>query len=122
MRLLGTPAEERGGGKELMAREGAFKGVDAAMMMHPGDYNRLNGKVLACAHLKVTYHGKAAQPLPAHGMASMRWMGSSSPIRRSRRCVSTLGPLNAFMASSPMAAQVRIYCRVILALAIILVR
>jgi metal-dependent amidase/aminoacylase/carboxypeptidase family protein len=30
------------------------------MMMHPSDYNRLNGKVLACASLEVTYHGKAA--------------------------------------------------------------
>jgi amidohydrolase len=47
VRFFGTPAEEGGAGKELMAREGAFKGVDAALMMHPGDYNRLNGKVLA---------------------------------------------------------------------------
>src|SRR5207247_11098655 len=60
VRLLGTPAEEGGGGKELMAREGAFKGIDAAMMMHPFDYNRLNGKFLACAHLEATFHGKAA--------------------------------------------------------------
>jgi metal-dependent amidase/aminoacylase/carboxypeptidase family protein len=29
-------------------------------MMHPSDYNRLNGKVLACASLEVPYHGKAA--------------------------------------------------------------
>jgi len=35
VRLLGTPAEERGGGKELMARAGAFDGVDAALMVHP---------------------------------------------------------------------------------------
>jgi amidohydrolase len=60
VRYLGTPAEEFGCGKELMAREGAFKGVDAAMMMHPGDYDRLEGKALACATLDATYHGKAA--------------------------------------------------------------
>lgn len=60
VRFLGTPAEEAGSGKELMAREGAFAGVDAAMMMHPGDYNRLQPKVLACATFEVTYHGKAA--------------------------------------------------------------
>jgi amidohydrolase len=60
VRLLGTPAEEGGGGKELMAREGAFKGVDAAVMMHPADYNQLNRKHLACAHLEAIYHGKAA--------------------------------------------------------------
>jgi len=60
VRLLGTPAEEGGGGKELMAREGAFQDVGAAIMMHPSDYNRLNAKVLACAFLEVTYRGKAA--------------------------------------------------------------
>jgi amidohydrolase len=60
VRFLGTPAEEGGGGKELMARKGAFKGVDAALMMHPADYNRLHGKVLACAHFEVIYYGKAA--------------------------------------------------------------
>ncbi len=60
VRYLGTPAEEGGNGKELMARAGAFQDVGAAMMMHPGDYNRLSPKILACAHLDVTYHGKAA--------------------------------------------------------------
>lgn len=60
VRYLGTPAEEAGCGKELMARAGAFEGIDAAMMMHPGDYDRLEGRALACATLDVTYHGKAA--------------------------------------------------------------
>ena len=42
VRLLGTPAEERGGGKELMARRGAFDGVDAAMMIHPAGLDLAN--------------------------------------------------------------------------------
>src|SRR5438105_11757524 len=33
--ILGTPAEEGGGGKELLARRGAFEGGDAAVMVHP---------------------------------------------------------------------------------------
>src|SRR5689334_1202409 len=33
--ILGTPAEEGGGGKELLVQRGAFEGVDAAMMVHP---------------------------------------------------------------------------------------
>src|SRR5215813_6444918 len=41
VRYLGTPAEEAGNGKELMARAGAFEDVDVAMMMHPADFNRL---------------------------------------------------------------------------------
>ena len=35
IRFLGTPAEENVGGKELMARAGAFEEVDAALMIHP---------------------------------------------------------------------------------------
>ena len=39
MRYLGTPAEEAGGGKEIMAQHGAFDGLDAAMMVHPAGIN-----------------------------------------------------------------------------------
>ncbi len=35
--VLGTPAEEGGGGKVLMIDAGALDGVDAAMMVHPAD-------------------------------------------------------------------------------------
>src|SRR3546814_9395039 len=33
--VLGTPAEEGGGGKIRLARSGAFEGIDAALMVHP---------------------------------------------------------------------------------------
>src|SRR5688572_1802589 len=33
--VLGTPAEEGGGGKVFMIERGAFASVDAAMMVHP---------------------------------------------------------------------------------------
>ena len=36
IQLIGTPAEERGGGKVIMLERGVFDGVDAAMMIHPG--------------------------------------------------------------------------------------
>jgi amidohydrolase len=36
--VLGTPAEEGGGGKVLMLQRGAFAGVDAAMMVHGASY------------------------------------------------------------------------------------
>lgn len=60
VRLLGTPAEERGGGKELMARAGAFDGVDAAMMMHPSGMNLIAMPCICVAEVRVVYHGKAA--------------------------------------------------------------
>lgn len=58
--ILGTPAEEGGGGKVRMIDAGAFEGVDAAMMVHPagGDLTMMN--VIAIQQIRVTYHGKAA--------------------------------------------------------------
>ena len=38
--VLGTPAEEGGGGKILMLERGAFDGVHAAMMVHPSPAER----------------------------------------------------------------------------------
>lgn len=60
VRLLGTPAEERGGGKELMAREGAFEGIDAAMMVHPAGVDLATMPCIAVADVDVIYHGRAA--------------------------------------------------------------
>ena len=39
VRYLGTPAEEAGGGKEFMAQNGAFDGLDAAMMVHSAGFD-----------------------------------------------------------------------------------
>ncbi len=60
VRLLGTPAEERGGGKELMARAGAFDGVDAAMMIHPAGVNLTTMPCICVAEVEVIYHGRSA--------------------------------------------------------------
>jgi amidohydrolase len=60
VRVLGTPAEESGGGKILMLDRGAFDGVHAAMMVHPSPEERANADCLAVAHLEVTYRGKEA--------------------------------------------------------------
>jgi amidohydrolase len=60
IRFVGTPAEEKGGGKELMARRGAFDGVDAAMMIHPSGMNLATMPCLCVGEVTVTYHGRAA--------------------------------------------------------------
>ena len=60
VRLLGTPAEEKGGGKELMARAGAFDGVGAAMMIHPSGINLTTMPCICVAEVRVEYHGRAA--------------------------------------------------------------
>jgi amidohydrolase len=60
VRVLGTPAEEGGGGKVLMLERGAFSGVHAAMMVHPWPKERLTGRCLAVAHFDVRYTGREA--------------------------------------------------------------
>ena len=60
VRVLGTPAEEGGGGKILMLDRGAFEGVHAAMMVHPWPVERLTGSCLAVAHFDVYFGGKEA--------------------------------------------------------------
>ena len=60
IRYLGTPAEEGGGGKELMLRQGAFDGVDCAMMVHPSTEDLVAYPLLANARVSVRYRGRAA--------------------------------------------------------------
>ncbi|MFI9629021.1 M20 family metallopeptidase [Streptomyces sp. NPDC052042] len=62
VRVLGTPAEERGAGKALMLREGAFDGVDAAMMVHPCPFEMADFHSFALGTLSVTYTGRGAHP------------------------------------------------------------
>lgn len=58
--VLGTPAEEGGGGKILMLERGAFSGAHAAMMVHPWPQDWLAGKCLAVDHVEVGYDGRSA--------------------------------------------------------------
>jgi amidohydrolase len=60
VRVLGTPAEESGGGKILLLERGAFDGVHAAMMVHPSPDERAHPENLAVAHFRVRYGGYAA--------------------------------------------------------------
>jgi len=58
--VLGTPAEESGGGKIIMIERGAFAGIDAAMMVHPGNSHRVANRALASVMMDVEFVGKAA--------------------------------------------------------------
>jgi len=65
VRILGTPAEEGGGGKVIMARRGAFDDVAAAMMVHPADADLENITSLAIQQCEVAYTGRAAHAAAA---------------------------------------------------------
>ncbi len=63
--VLGTPAEEGGGGKVMLIRNGAFAGVDAALMVHPAgaDLRRMNTIAIQQCHAR--YRGEAAHAAAA---------------------------------------------------------
>ncbi|MPZ73380.1 MAG: amidohydrolase, partial [Nitriliruptorales bacterium] len=58
--LIGTPAEEGGGGKELIARAGGFDDVDAVVMLHPSSFEAAEHPWIGVRTVDVTYHGLAA--------------------------------------------------------------
>jgi amidohydrolase len=58
--VFGTPAEEENAGKAIMAEKGAFNGLDAAMIVHPGGGNRVVLNALACQTLYIEFFGKSA--------------------------------------------------------------
>ncbi|MGH7895769.1 MAG: M20 family metallopeptidase [Candidatus Binatia bacterium] len=58
--VVGTPAEENGGGKILLLERGAFAGVHAAMMVHPAPLDSEAPAMIAFQQFDVHYHGKAA--------------------------------------------------------------
>lgn len=65
VRVIGTPAEEGGGGKVFMLRDGAFDGVDAAVMVHPADHDLPTMSAIAIQRLDVTYTGRASHAAAA---------------------------------------------------------
>jgi amidohydrolase len=70
--VLGTPAEEGGGGKVFMVERGALDGVDAAMMVHPADADLRWMTTIAIQRLDVVYHGESAHA------AAAPWLGRNA--------------------------------------------
>jgi len=58
--VLGTPAEEGGGGKVLLLNAGVLDDVDAAVMIHPWLANQSAMPLLASTRWDVTFHGRPA--------------------------------------------------------------
>jgi amidohydrolase len=58
--VMGTPGEEVLGGKIDMVKAGAFKEVDAAMIVHPDTRNTPTQEALAASTLEVEFFGRPA--------------------------------------------------------------
>lgn len=74
VRLYGCPAEEGGGGKVYMVRDGLFKDVDVALHWHPADKNSAALRTcLAVIRFRARYYGKSAHAAgsPHEGRSAM---------------------------------------------------
>lgn len=71
--VLGTPAEEEGGGKIIMCQNGVFDEVDATMMVHPQNKTMVLRGALACVDATFTFHGKQAHAssAPEKGISAL---------------------------------------------------
>ncbi len=58
--VIGTPAEEGGGGKIKLIEKGIFQDVDYALMFHPSTYSMIGRGGLAATDMTVEYFGKSA--------------------------------------------------------------
>lgn len=58
--VIGTPAEEGGGGKIRLINAGIFQEVDVAMMFHPDTKTQVLHWALAVTHLHFEFIGRAA--------------------------------------------------------------
>lgn len=66
VRYYGCPAEESGGGKVFMVREGLFDDVDFALSWHPADHPSLMNKPsLATYTVKFNFEGRSAHAATA---------------------------------------------------------
>jgi amidohydrolase len=70
--FLGTPAEERGSGKQFMLEDGLFDGLDAALLFHPCDRTHVVSQALASVDVDVVYTGREAHA------AAEPWKGANA--------------------------------------------
>jgi amidohydrolase len=73
LQLIGTPAEEGGGGKVILAAAGVFDDVDVAMMFHPSSRTILWKHALARRKLFIEFFGKSAHAAshPEKGVSAL---------------------------------------------------
>ncbi|KAJ5832868.1 amidohydrolase [Penicillium riverlandense] len=77
VRIIGTPAEEEGGGKLHIIEAGAYEDVDACLMVHPAAHKRFPDGVTGVAYCRSTANVKFRAHFigkPAHA-ATAPWQG-----------------------------------------------
>lgn len=72
--VMGTPAEESGGGKIKLLEKNGFDGIDTVLFMHPtSDTTRLAGECMSSTRIRIEFKGKSAHAAshPAKGVNAL---------------------------------------------------
>ena len=72
--FFGTPGEEGGAGKAFMAKEGTWRGLDAAITWHPSDVNEVvSGTCNSCIQVLYKFRGVASHAAgdPENGRSAL---------------------------------------------------
>jgi amidohydrolase len=107
--VIGTPAEELYGGKVTMAQNGAFSGLDAAMMVHPGGHDSVVTEALACQGLSIEFFGKASHAAgrPEAGINALEAMIQSfNAINSLRQHIRSKARIHGIITDGGQAANV----------------
>jgi amidohydrolase len=60
LNVIGTPAEEGGGGKIILMERGGFDGINIAMLVHPSAVDAVHMNTKALSQFSFTFYGKEA--------------------------------------------------------------
>jgi amidohydrolase len=89
--VLGTPAEETGIGKIQLIKEGYFRGIDFAMMVHPSSKRQVIKQYLGLTKIRFTFFGRVshAAAYPEEGInaldAAIQTFNSINALRQYMR-------------------------------------
>ena len=73
IQVIGTPAEEGGGGKALLIKAGLFENIEASFMFHPGQTNHLGTDSLGRIKARIEFFGQTthAASSPEKGLNAL---------------------------------------------------
>lgn len=93
--LMGTPAEEGGGGKVILLEKGEFDDIDYALMTHPSTENLIGRGGLATTGMEITFTGVSAHSAaPEDGVNALQGV------------IQTFNMIDAIRALLPLKANI----------------
>lgn len=106
--LIGTPAEEGGGGKIILIEEGVFDDIDYALMTHPSTENKVHRGGTAAADVDLEFFGVSAHSsAPEFGINALQGVIQTFNNIDHRRAMLPIGSnINGIITKGGVASNV----------------